>query len=123
MIAAQGGDPDADLPAARETHELTATRDGVMTSLDALAVGIAAWRLGAGRSRKEDRVQPAAGVTIHAKPGDAVRAGQPVLTLHTDTPERFERAIEALDGAWEVREGEEPKDHARQVILDRVGAQ
>ena len=69
MIAAQGGDPDAALPVARETHVVTAPRSGVLTSLDAMAVGLAAWRLGAGRARKEDPVQAAAGVELLAKPG------------------------------------------------------
>lgn len=102
MISAQGGDPDATLPTARETEVVTADRDGVLTRLDALQVGIAAWRLGAGRARKEDPVQAGAGVEMHAKPGDAVRAGQPLLTLHTDTPERFARAQESLSGAYEI---------------------
>ncbi|MGB7448887.1 MAG: thymidine phosphorylase [Ornithinimicrobium sp.] len=123
MIAAQGGDPDADLPVAKETQHVTASRDGVLSSLDAFAVGVAAWRLGAGRSRKEDPVQSAAGIQLHAKPGDRVRSGQPVMTLHTDTPERFERAMDALDGAWDVAEGEGAGDHTRQVVLDRVGGQ
>ena len=103
MIRAQGGDPDAALPVARETEVITAETDGVLTSLDALAVGVAAWRLGAGRARKEDPVQAGAGVELHAKPGDTVRAGQPLLTLHTDTPERFERAKQALAGAYDDR--------------------
>ena len=92
MISRQGGDPDAPLPLAPETETVTAPADGVLTTLDALAVGVAAWRLGAGRARKEDPVQAVAGVTMHAKPGDEVRAGQPLLTLHTATPERFTRA-------------------------------
>ena len=102
MISAQGGDPDATLPTARETEVIIADRDGVLVVLDALAVGIAAWRLGAGRARKEDPVQAAAGVELHAKPGDPVRTGQPIMTLHTDTPERFERARQALAGAYEI---------------------
>ena len=89
MIAAQGGDPDAELPVAREQHVVTASSSGILTTLDAYAVGLAAWRLGAGRARKEDPVQAGAGVEIHAKPGDLVTAGQPLLTLHTDTPEKF----------------------------------
>jgi thymidine phosphorylase len=79
-----------------------ATADGVMAGVDALAVGVAAWRLGAGRARKEDPVQAGAGVLLHAEPGDPVRAGQPVMTLLTDEPDRFDRALEALDGGWEV---------------------
>ncbi|NHC43917.1 thymidine phosphorylase [Motilibacter aurantiacus] len=102
MIAAQGGDPDAPLPAARETHVVPAPADGALLALDAYAVGVAAWRLGAGRARREDAVQAGAGVELHAKPGEQVRAGEPLLTLHTDTPERFGRAIEALEGAVTV---------------------
>ncbi len=119
MIRAQGGDPDAPLPTARERHEVLAQGDGVLTTLDALRVGIAAWRLGAGRSRKEDPVQAGAGVVIHAKPGALVRAGEPLLTLHTDTPERFERAVAALDGAFFVApEGSRPDLPA--LVIDRI---
>ncbi|MCL1868804.1 MAG: thymidine phosphorylase [Promicromonosporaceae bacterium] len=102
MISAQGGDPDAPLPVARATEQILAPADGVLGRLDAYGVGVAAWRLGAGRARKEDPVQLAAGIELHAKPGDPVTAGQPLMTLHTDTPERFPRAYEALDGAWEL---------------------
>jgi len=102
MIAAQGGDPDAELPVAAETEVVTAPHDGVLTRLDAYAVGIAAWRLGAGRARQDEPVQAGAGVEWHARPGDRVSAGQPLLTLHTDTPERFGRALAALEGGWEV---------------------
>jgi len=99
MVTAQGGDPLATLPVARETHQILATGSGVLTHLDALKVGIAAWRLGAGRARKEDTVQAGAGIEMHAKPGAVLRAGDPLMTLHTDTPERFARAIEALVGS------------------------
>jgi thymidine phosphorylase len=109
MISAQGGDPDAELPVARETHEVLAPADGVLTELDALKVGVAAWRLGAGRARKEDPVQSGAGVQMHAKPGATVRAGERLLTLHTDTPDRFERALDALEGAFTIApEGSRP---------------
>jgi len=119
MIAAQGGDPDADLPVARETHQVLAPGSGVLTSLDALKVGVAAWRLGAGRARKEDQVQAGAGVQMHAKPGAEVRAGEPLLTLHTDTPERFERALEALEGAFFIApEGSRPD--LLPLVIDRV---
>ncbi|WP_433176169.1 thymidine phosphorylase [Actinoallomurus sp. CA-150999] len=102
MISAQGGDPDAALPVAKETHEVLATESGVLARLDAYGVGVAAWRLGAGRARKEDPVAHAAGIVLHAKPGDTVRAGQPLMTLHADDPARFERALAALEGAYEV---------------------
>jgi thymidine phosphorylase len=119
MIAAQGGDPDAPLPAARETHTVLAPADGVLVRLDALAVGLAAWRLGAGRARKEDVVQAAAGVELHAKPGAAVRAGEPLLTLHTDTPERFDAALRDLEGGYEIApEGARPVSGP--LVVDRV---
>ena len=99
MIRAQGGDPDATLPTAAHSEIVRAEADGVVTGLDALAVGVAAWRLGAGRARKEDVVQAGAGVELHAKPGATVRAGEPLMTLYTDTPDRFTRAKESLVGA------------------------
>ncbi|GAA0331110.1 thymidine phosphorylase [Actinoallomurus spadix] len=117
MISAQGGDPDAPLPVAKETHEVLAAESGVLSRLDAYGVGVAAWRLGAGRARKEDPVAHAAGIVLHAKPGDLVRAGQPLMTLHADDPERFERALAALDGAVEIGERE---DARRPLILERI---
>ena len=119
MIAAQGGDPDAKLPTARETQVVTAPSTGVLTRLDALAVGMAAWRLGAGRARKEDPVQAGAGVELHAKPGDQVTEGQPLLTLHTDDPERFGRAQSSLEGAVEVAPAGATYD-ASPIVIDRV---
>ena len=119
MITAQGGDPDGPLPVARETHAVLAPADGVLVRLDALAVGTAAWRLGAGRSRKEDPVQAAAGVELHAKPGAKVRGGEPLLTLHTDTPERFEAALRDLRGGVEIApEGSRPAPGP--LVLDRI---
>ena len=103
MIAAQGGDPDADLPHGPRTPTTSpAPSSGVLTRLDAMAVGVAAWRLGAGRARKEDPVQAGAGVVLHAQPGDRVTEGQPLLTLHTDDEARFERALASLDGGYDV---------------------
>jgi thymidine phosphorylase len=102
MIAAQGGDPDAPLPRPQHTHVVPAPASGTLTTLDALAVGVAAWRLGAGRARKEDLVQPAAGILCHAKPGDTVRAGEALLELHTDTPEAIPSALAALEGAFAI---------------------
>ncbi|MCE1180425.1 MAG: thymidine phosphorylase [Micrococcales bacterium] len=118
MIQAQGGDPDAELPVARESEVVTAPATGVLTELDAYKVGVAAWRLGAGRARKEDPVQAGAGVEMHAKPGDQVTAGQPLLTLHTDTPERFARAHKALEGAFAVAESGAPE--VTPLILERI---
>lgn len=96
MISAQGGDPDAKLPTAKENLVVTATSSGTILSMDAMKVGMAAWRLGAGRSRQGEAVQAGAGIEIHAKPGDSVVAGAPLYTLHTDTPAAFTRAQESL---------------------------
>lgn len=120
MIREQGGDPDAPLPVAPHTEEVRAERDGIVQSMDALAIGVASWRLGAGRARKEDPVQAEAGIELLAKPGERVRAGEPIMRLHTCTPERFERALDALDGAVTI--GTEAPDLPASVVLDRIGA-
>jgi len=119
MIAAQGGDPDATLPTARETSVVPAPADGVLAGLDAYAVGVAAWRLGAGRARKEDPVQAGAGVEMHAKPGAAVRGGEPLFTLHSDDTDRFAGAEEVLaEAVVIVPEGDRPDLPG--LVLDRV---
>jgi thymidine phosphorylase len=120
MVAAQGGDPDAPLPRARHSREITATAGGYLTGLDALGVGVAAWRLGAGRARKEDDVSPGAGILLHAKPGDAVIAGQKVLTMFADEEARFGFAEEALSGAITI--GSTPDIHRLPLILERIDA-
>ncbi|WP_264669005.1 thymidine phosphorylase [Arthrobacter sp. VKM Ac-2550] len=118
MIEAQGGDPRASLPVAKESEVVYAAADGVLLELDALAVGVAAWRLGAGRARKEDPVQAGAGVRMHAKPGAMVRAGEPLMTLLTDTPDKFDRAKEALANAVVIGpEGDRPD---QQLVIDRI---
>ncbi|MCC9194226.1 thymidine phosphorylase [Arthrobacter sp. zg-Y916] len=117
MIKAQGGDPDAALPVAKESETILASADGVLTELDALAVGVAAWRLGAGRARKEDAVQLGAGVRLHAKPGDTVKAGTPLMTLLTDTPEKFDRAKEVLADATTISPA---AGAVAPLILDRI---
>jgi thymidine phosphorylase len=119
MISAQGGDPSAPLPTARETHVVPAPSSGTLTRLDALAVGLAAWRLGAGRARKEDDVQAAAGVVWHARPGDAVTEGEPLFTLHTDEPERFERALASLEDGYDI--GDTASYTASPLVIERVG--
>ncbi|WP_284303710.1 thymidine phosphorylase [Mobilicoccus caccae] len=122
MISAQGGDPDAELPTASERHDVVAESDGVLTELDALSVGVASWRLGAGRARKEDPVQAGAGIEIHVDPGERVTAGQKLMTLHTDTPDRFERALEFLEGGYTVSPDAAEGTGARgDVVLDRIG--
>ncbi len=117
MVAAQGGDPDAPLPRAREREVLYANTSGVLTRLDARAVGVAAWRLGAGRERQGQAVQAGAGVRWHARPGDRIEAGAPLFTLYTDTPHRFESARAALDGAWDI--GDTPPDEP--LVIERIG--
>src|SRR5260370_13330374 len=119
MVSAQGGDPDAPLPPAAHTQLLPAPGSGWLTSLDALKVGTAAWRLGAGRARKEDEVSAAAGIICLAKPGDRVQAGQPVLELRADDQERFGPARAALDGAITVSE-QAPPPHVSPV-LEHIG--
>lgn len=121
MIRAQGGDPDAPLPRARHSEIMSAPASGVITRLDALAVGVASWRLGAGRAQQGDPVQAGAGVRWHATVGDQVQAGQPLLTLHTDDEERFERAKDALVDAVTVK----PQHHRTvrgPVVLEQISA-
>ena len=118
MIREQGGDPDAELPTSTLTHTVTAEADGYLSEMDALSVGVASWRLGAGRAVKDDPVQAGAGIEIHAKPGDQVKAGQPLFTLHTDDEWRIPRALEALDGGVVISETAPAPRH---IILDRVG--
>ena len=118
MIREQGGDPDATLPTSTLTHTVTAEADGFVSEMDALSVGVASWRLGAGRAVKDDPVQAGAGIEIHAKPGDQVKAGQPLFTLYTDDEWRIPRALEALDGGVAISETAPAPRH---IILDRVG--
>jgi len=118
MISAQGGDPAAELPVARESHIVPAPTSGTLTRLDAMAVGMAAWRLGAGRAALGDSVQAGAGVEWHARPGDVVTEGQPLMTLFTDEPERFDRALESLEGGYDIEAG--AAFTAAPLILDRI---
>lgn len=116
MISAQGGNPDAALPKAQHTHQIVATESGVLSKFDALALGVASWRLGAGRERKEDAVQFGAGIELHAQLGSSVTKGQALMTLHTDTPEKFERAIEIAQTGIEI--GSTAPE--RKLILNRI---
>jgi len=102
MISAQGGDNNAPLPVAKEKLEITASTSGKLLTLDAMKVGVAAWRLGAGRQKQGEVLQLGAGVEIHVKPGDTVKSGQSILTLHTDDSTRFARAQEVLTGAYSI---------------------
>ena len=116
MIAAQGGDPHAPLPVAPHQEVVRASADGTITSMDALAVGLAAWRLGAGRTRQGETVQASAGVEVAVKPGDSVKAGDVVYTLHTETPERFGFALSALENSFSINQPTE----LLPLIVDRI---
>ncbi|WP_405395381.1 thymidine phosphorylase [Microbispora hainanensis] len=120
MIIAQGGDPDAPLPKAAESAVVTAPASGTLRTLDALKVGVAAWRLGAGRARKEDPVSAGAGIVLHAKPGETVRAGAPLMTLYADEAARFDRALQALEGAYEI--GQDGGADLLPLVIDRITA-
>ena len=117
LVTAQGGDLSMPLPLGAHTETVTADQGGTLGEIDAMAMAMAAWRLGAGRSRPGDRVQPGAGVRIHRRVGEPVSTGEPVFTLYTDTPERFGAALAELDGAWSI--GDTPP-RARPLIIDRI---
>ena len=120
MIQAQGGDPDAALPAPRESHVVRAERDGVLVEQQALPFGIAAWRLGAGRARQQDPVIHSAGIDLHKKPGDEVRTGDPLFTLGAEDAARFDRALEALDGAYRIGDPGDEILTGGPLIADRI---
>ncbi len=117
LVAAQGGDLSVPLPIGAHSETVTASRGGTMGDIDAMAVGLAAWRLGAGRSRPGEQVQCGAGVRIHRRPGEPVAPGAALFTLYTDTPERFGAAMAELDGGWSV--GDTPPV-SRPLIIDRI---
>lgn len=119
MVAAQGGDPDAALPTAAHVEQVRAERSGVISRLEARPVGIAAWRLGAGRSRKEDPVSAGAGVRWLASVGEEVTAGQVVMELLTDEPERFAEARSALEGCLQITD-EPPSGGIRRLVIGTV---
>jgi thymidine phosphorylase len=117
LVAAQGGDLSRPLPIGAHSETISAPRDGTMGTIDAMAVGLTVWRLGAGRSVPGERVQSGAGLRIHRRPGEPVAAGEPLFTLYTETPERFAAALAELDGGWSL------DDHApvpRPLIIDRI---
>jgi thymidine phosphorylase len=120
MIRAQQGDPTAKLQVAKHEHTILAESSGYVNELDALAVGTASWRLGAGRARKEDPVQFGAGIILHAKRGEKIEKGAPLLTLYTDEAERFDRAVEALSGGIKIES--ELSTSFTPLILDRINA-
>jgi len=119
MILAQGGDPDAALPVAKEKIVVNAESSGEIIEMNAMKIGVSAWRLGAGRSRQGEKVQAGAGIEIHAKPGQEIKAGQPLFTLHTDEVARFERAVEVLDGAVRISSTGE-KVERLPLILEKI---
>ena len=117
MIIAQGGNPDIEIPVAKQKENVVATQSGYITDLDAYAIGLSAWRLGAGRAKKEDAVSKTAGIICLAKEGDYVEKDQPVLELHIDDASRLPLAKEALKNAFTI--GAEPKEK-RKIILERI---
>lgn len=117
MIAAQGGDIDAPMAKAKEWHTIRAGSSGFVFQLDALALGVSSWRLGAGRERKEDAVQFGAGIELHHQLGDEVAAGDALMTLYTDTPEKFERAIEIAESGIAISEAMPAE---RKLILGKI---
>ncbi|MGV0700117.1 thymidine phosphorylase [Mycolicibacter sinensis] len=117
MVAAQGGDLSVALPVAACSETVTAPRDGTMGEIDAMAVGMTAWRLGAGRSRPGERVQAGAGVRIHRRPGEPVSAGEALFTLYTDAPERFGPAHAELDGGYRILSGPDAAPVPRPLII------
>ena len=117
MIIAQGGNPDIEIPVAKQKEKVVATQSGYITDLDAYAIGLSAWRLGAGRAKKEDAVSKTAGIICLAKEGDYVEKDQPVLELHIDDSSRLPLAKEALKNAFTI--GAEPKEK-RKIILERI---
>lgn len=121
LVDAQGGDLSVPLPIGSHRETVTASRSGTMGDIDALAVGLAVWRLGAGRSRAGERPQAGAGVRIHRRTGEPVTAGETLFTLYTDTPERFPAAMAELAGAWRI--SDVPLAAAsRPLIIDRITA-
>ena len=119
MITAQGGDNDAPLPVAKEKMEIKATASGKLLTLDAMKVGVAAWRLGAGRQKQGEVLQLGSGIEIHAKPGDLVTKDQTILTLHTDEVARFERAIDALVGGFSIG-GKDDEVKRLPLVVERI---
>lgn len=119
MIRAQDGDPDAPLPLAKHSHDVLAEEDGVLTTLDALAVGVASWRLGAGRAFKEEPIQLSAGIELYKKPGDSVKKGEKLMTFLTDEEARIPRALKALEGGIVIGGEYTPRES---VVLDRISS-
>ncbi len=117
LIAAQGGDLSVPLPVGKYSETVTSNRNGTMGDIDAMAVGLAVWRLGAGRSRPGEQVQAGAGIEIHRRSGSPVAAGDTLFTLHTDTPERFPSALAELGAGFNVADSAPAE---RPLIIDRI---
>ena len=121
MIRAQGGDPTAALPTAQHTETVYADSDGIVSELDALSIGVASWRLGAGRARKEDAVQAGAGIEILVDRGQKVTKGTPLFTLHSDDADRFDRALESLNTGWAIApESDSPSILDHSVVIEKI---
>ncbi|MEV4690254.1 thymidine phosphorylase [Micromonospora echinospora] len=118
MIRAQGGDPDAPMPTANEVEVVTAAEDGWVAEMDAYAIGVAAWRLGAGRARKEDPVSIPSGVVLHKRRGDRVRVGDPLFELRAEHAERIPAALaEAREAVRIAPDAPE----ATPLVIERIG--
>ena len=117
MISAQGGDTQAALPVAKHSHDVIAERDGVLSKLDAISVGVASWRLGAGRARKEDSVQAGAGIRWFAGHGESVSRGDKLFTLFTDDESRFDSALESLNSGFEIAD---TAGECLPLVIDRI---
>ena len=117
LVAAQGGDVHAQLPIGVHSETVVAPRGGTMGDIDAMAMGLTVWRLGAGRAHPGERVQSGAGVRIHRRPGEPVSAGEPLFTLYADNPRRIPAAMAELEGSWTVVD--QPWQ-SRPLIIDRI---
>ena len=117
LVQAQGGDLSRPLPIGAATETVTAPHGGIMGDIDAMGVAMAAWRLGAGRTRPGEPVQLGAGVRIHRKPGEPVTAGETLFTLYTETGDRLPAALAELDDAWTIGDATPVQ---RPLIIDRI---
>lgn len=120
-IRAQGGDPRARLPLAPVEHTVLAPSAGVVRAIDALSVGQAAARLGAGRMRKEDPIDHGVGVLMHTRVGDRIAAGEPIVTVYARTEESAVDAARSVEQATVIAAGTQAGSSSRSVILERHG--
>ncbi len=117
-IAAQGGDPSVDaLPSAAVVHEVRAERDGFVERIATRAIGLASLHLGAGRLRKDDRIDHGVGVVCRAKRGDSVEAGQPLAEVYARDEATGERAVAEVRSCYHLAEA---PPAPRPIVLDVV---